>query len=221
SGTVQGGTGGASGYGDPRYRAGSGGIGIAGAGLTVTNSGTIAGGFSIDGNGPQAHAIQFTGGVNTLELHAGSVVSGTVEAFSAADTFGLGGSVGGSFDLSQLGAAGSSAQYQGFGILEKSGTGTWTISGTPGTVMAWSVTQGILDLGATTQTATGFTLTGGELRNGTLSTAGSFALSNGTVSALLGGTGSLVKSGTGTVVLTGTNTYSGGTFANGGTLRIG
>ncbi|RVB66166.1 autotransporter domain-containing protein, partial [Mesorhizobium sp. M7A.F.Ca.CA.004.06.1.1] len=221
SGTVQGGTGGASGYGDPRYRAGSGGIGIAGAGLTVTNSGTIAGGFSIDGNGPQAHAIQFTGGVNTLELHAGSVVSGTVEAFSAADTFGLGGSVGGSFDLSQLGAAGSSAQYQGFGILEKSGTGTWTISGTPGTVMAWSVTQGILDLGATTQTATGFTLTGGELRNGTLSTAGSFALSNGTVSALLGGTGSLVKSGTGTVVLTGTNTYSGGTFVNGGTLRIG
>ncbi|MER9160801.1 autotransporter-associated beta strand repeat-containing protein [Mesorhizobium sp. M0098] len=87
--------------------------------------------------------------------------------------------------------------------------------------MAWSVTQGILDLGATTQTASGFTLTGGELRNGTLSTAGSFTLSNGIVSAVVGGTGSLVKSGTGTVILTGLNTYSGGTVVNGGTLRIG
>lgn len=222
SGMVAGGNGGARSANDTANfdNAGAGGAGIVGSGLTIVNGGAISGGLSGDGS-TRANAITFTGGTNRLEVQAGSTITGQVAAFSAADTFALGGTVNGAFDLSQLGATGSGAQYQGFGTLEKSGSGTWTVSGAPGAVMAWSVTGGTLDLGATSQTASAFSLTGGELRNGTLSSSGTFDLQAGTVQAVLAGGGSVVKSGTGMVVLTGTNTYSGGTNLYGGTLSLG
>ncbi|WP_421917317.1 autotransporter domain-containing protein [Mesorhizobium sp.] len=213
--SVLGGNGGVKDPNDPGItNVGTGGVAISGSGLKIINAGTIKGGLS--GNGVQASAINFTGGVNSLTIAGSSVIQGKVSAFSAADTFGLGGSANASFDLSRLGASGSGAQYEGFGILEKSGSSIWTVSGTPGTVMAWSVKEGTLDLGATTQTATGFKLTGGELSNGTLSSSGSFDLSAGTVSAVLAGTGGLHKIGSGTVTLSGVNTYTGGTTIDGG-----
>src|SRR5262249_56965079 len=118
---------------------GAGGVAIVGSGLTVINSGTITGGIS--GGGTQANAITFTGGTNTLELRAGSTITGNVVAFSAADTLALGGTANASFDVSQIG---SSAQYQGFGLFQKTGTSTWTLTGTTSTVTSWAINGGTL-----------------------------------------------------------------------------
>jgi autotransporter-associated beta strand protein len=185
--------------------------------LTVGNQGGSGqGGSSGTGGSPAASAIVFTGGVNVLEARAGSTITGNVLAFSTSDTFRLGGTADGTFDLSGLGLA---AQYRGFGIFEKTGSGTWTIANTPGTTMAWRVGAGTLDLGGTAQTVSGFTITGGAVRNGTLTTSGTFAGQGGTVGAALAGTGNFVQS-SGTTVLTAINTYTGATTVNGGTLAV-
>ncbi|WP_354042970.1 autotransporter domain-containing protein [Devosia sp. UYZn731] len=207
----------------PRYSGtdGAGGAGITGAGLTIINSGSIAGGQGyVNRASTQANAITFTGGVNALTITASSTISGRVDAFSTNDTFGLGGSVNASFALSQLGAAGAAVpQYRGFGILEKSGTSTWTVTGTASTPLAYRVLNGTLDLGASNQSATSLLLTGGTLRNGTLTSSGVFDVRSGTISSNLAGTGSLTKTTNGTVSLSGTNTYSGTTTIGGGILE--
>jgi hypothetical protein len=80
---------------------------------------------------------------------------------------------------------------------------------------------GTVDLGGTTQTQNGgLSLTGGTVRNGTLSSTGTFSLQAGTVSASLAGTGAVSKTTGGTVTLSGANTYSGGTSVSAGTLQI-
>jgi len=143
SGSITGGNGGAGGIGTgtaANGSAGAGGAGIVGSGLTVLNSGSITGGLS--GNGvTRANAITFTGGTNTLELRPGSTITGNVVAFSAADTLALGGSGSASFDVSQIG---SSAQYQGFGVFQKTGASTWTLTGTNAAALPWAINAGTL-----------------------------------------------------------------------------
>jgi hypothetical protein len=121
SGIAAGGTGsgGASGFKPNVSFEGVGGVGIVGAGLTVINSGTISGGASLFG---QANAITFTGGTNTLQLQAGSSITGNVVG-TGSDTLQLGGSTNANFDISQVA---SSGQYQGFASFQKLGTSTWT-----------------------------------------------------------------------------------------------
>ena len=130
SGTVTGGNGGSGGSGvgggGINGNPGAGGAGIVGSELTIVTSGAITGGLSGDGT-TRANAITFTGGTNVLELQAGSTIIGNVVAFSAADTLRLGGTANASFDVSQIGP---SAQYQGFGIFQKTGSSTWTLTGT-------------------------------------------------------------------------------------------
>jgi outer membrane autotransporter protein len=53
-----------------------------------------------------------------------------------------------------------------------------------------------------------------------LSSAGTFALSTGTVSAVLAGSGGVAKSDAGTATLSAANTYTGGTSVTGGTLQL-
>jgi len=226
SGTIAGGNGGAGGTSTlVGGRGGAGGAGISGANLTVVNSGTITRGLGGVGgrnatNGATGNAISFTGGVNSLTITSSSVITGTVAAFSAADTVGLGGSTNASFSLAQIGAANGATQYQGFGILQKSGTSTWTVTGTSGTPLAYQVTAGTLDLNGAAQTATSLRLTGGTLANGTLTSTGAFDMQSGTVSAVLTGTGALTKTTTGTVTLSGANTYTGATTVSGGILNV-
>ena len=147
SGMVMGGNGGTAGIGgtDPNRKGtngtmGLGGVGISGTGLGLVNSGSVVGGLAGDGV-TRANAIMFTGGTNSLTLEAGSSIIGNVVAFSAADTFALGGATNASFDVTQLGAA---AQYQGFGVFQKTGTSTWTLTGTNTDVMPWAIVQGTL-----------------------------------------------------------------------------
>jgi uncharacterized protein with beta-barrel porin domain len=179
---ANGGLGGAGSNGGTSGVAGAGGAGISGSGMTVTNSGTITGGMNGDGV-TRANAITFTGGTNILQLQAGSTITGNVIAFSAADTLALGGSTNASFDVSQIGA---SAQYQGFGIFEKTGSSTWTLTGTNTAALPWTVNAGTLNVnGAMTNSTVavdnGGTLAGtGTVGNVTLASGGTFAPGNGT-----------------------------------------
>jgi hypothetical protein len=181
SGTITGGNGGARGTGgSANGTAGAGGAGIVGAGLTVINSGSVTGGLS--GNGvTRANAITFTGGTNTLELRAGSSITGNVVAFSTADTLALGGTTDASFDVSQIG---SSAQYQGFGVFQKTGSSTWTLTGTNTAALPWAINAGTLIVNGTMANSTmtvnnGGTLAGtGTVGATTINSGGTFAPGN-------------------------------------------
>ncbi|CAN7142759.1 autotransporter domain-containing protein [Bosea sp. LjRoot90] len=165
NGTVRGGTGPANGTG-----AAGAGIWIRSATTTpVVNTGTIEGGagaaaivlnsataaYSLINSGTiragvgQANAIQWSSNVTPttgridLELRAGSQIIGNVVANPTGllDTLRLGGSADASFDVSAIGPA---AQYQNFDAFIKTGTSTWTLTGTATTAIPLSVEQGTL-----------------------------------------------------------------------------
>jgi autotransporter-associated beta strand protein len=247
SGTIQGGTGGVHGFADFGLGSdGAGGAGIVGGGLFIFNSSVIRGGLSGDGV-TRANAITFTGGINLLEVQAGSAITGNVIAFSAADTFRLGGNTNSSFNASTIGPA---AQYRGFGVFEKNGTSTWSLTGTPGNNTPWAISQGTLLAAAATNVfgATsaitvnplgtldigGFNQQIGSLTgNGTVTNSGVSApavLTTGAdnTSTTFGGLAKdgssmlgLAKIGNGNFILSGANTYTGGTSLNAGSISIG
>ncbi|OCW55882.1 hypothetical protein AWJ14_11630 [Hoeflea olei] len=229
--SITGGDGG-SGRGDA-----AGGAGITGSGLTIVNSGTISGGLSSSGS-TRANAIEFTSGTNTLELGNGSTITGNVVAGGSSDTLVFGGDTtpGTSFDAGEIGT-----KYTGFERLSKTGTSTWTLTGTNAHTGGTTVEAGSLRAGSAGAFAanTAYTVNGGTLDlNGHDLTMSSLSGSGGTVAlgnagltvnqsgttsyaGVISGTGSLTKSGAGTLTLTGANTYAGGTTISGGTLRIG
>lgn len=234
SGSITGGSSGNAGTGSSPTTggtAGDAGLAILGADLTVINSGTISGGLQAGGP-TTANAITFTGGINVLEIHAGSIITGNVVG-TGTDTFRLGGATDDTFDVSSIGPA---AQYQGFSSFVKTGTGTWTLTGTTTATTPWSINQGVLAVssdGSLGDVSGGLTLDGGTLRflagfvtsrvislNGS---GGSFH-TNGNNATLAGdvvGTGGLTKIGLGTLSLSGTGTYTGETHVNAGVLQAG
>ncbi len=117
---------------------GASGVGISvNGGASVFNSGTInaATGFA---------AIEFCScGPNTLTLGPGSVINGLVLG-AGTDTFQLGGTGKGTFDLSLIG---SGLQYDGFLIFNKVDNSTWTVTGTGD--QDWNVLGGTLVLAGT------------------------------------------------------------------------
>jgi fibronectin-binding autotransporter adhesin len=229
AGSIIGGSGGDAGQGSFRT-VGPGGAGIIGGGLTITNSGSISGGPSGDGT-TRANAITFAGGTNLLELQPGSLITGNVVAFSTADTLRLGGSGSASFDVSQIGAG---AQYQNFGVFAKTGSSTWTLTGTTAATTPWAINGGTLAISADGNLGAasgGLSVDGGSLattatfgmaRTTTLNAGGGTvdvaAGTTLTMSGAIGGAGALTKVDTGTLVLTGANTYAGSTTINAGTL---
>ncbi len=233
TGTVTGGNGsagGAGGGGGAGGVGGAGGAGIVGANLTVINSGAISGGLSA--GAVQASAITFTGGTNVLQLQSGATFTGNVVAFSAADTLQLGGSTNATFNTSQIGP-GPVEQFQNFGVFQKTGTSTWTLTGTPGQTTSWTITQGTLAVANAASLGGGtLTLNGGTLQalglltltnpvtlnsgGGTIDTNGNNAIASGVIS----GVGGLTKIGNGTLTFQTAMTYGGGTTINAGTLEL-
>jgi uncharacterized protein with beta-barrel porin domain len=231
--TVQGGDGGIGGIGGAfgSGGGGAGGAGIAGSSLTIVNAGTIrngtggAGGISGGGGaagaaGADGNAITFTGGTNSLEFRAGSSIFGNVVAFSALDSFKLGGSTNSSFDVSAIGV-----QYQNFGVFQKTGNSAWTLTGTPGSATPWTISQGTLAGGATNVFGTTSAITVNAV--GTMDLAGF----GQTIGSLSGSTGAVVTNSSATPATLTTNgagnastTYAGtitDTAATGGAASAG
>lgn len=228
-----GGEGGTAGAAGGAGTAGGGGIGVYGQNIAIVNEGVITGGQS--GNGTQARAIQFTAGTNSLEIHAGSRISGIVDANTGTNTLILGGTAMGSFDVS---AVGPGQQYQGFIAFHKTGASTWTLNNTTTAVTPWTLYGGTLSAsqdsnfgapsgsltfnGGTLQLGSSFNLASTraisiDAGGGTINTNGF----NSTVTQGITGTGALTKTGAGTLTLNGNNTYAGGTQLNTGTLVVG
>lgn len=132
-GSITGGNGGSAGLGQrtiglaptpdlnagPDGTAGEGGVGISGAGMTILNGGTIAGG---SGRSGQADAIDFTGGANRLALlnatsglTGGIGLTGTLELAQSTNAV-LGGAISGSGSVIKTGA----------GMLTLTSTNTYT-----------------------------------------------------------------------------------------------
>lgn len=235
-GTITGGVGGAGRV--VGGQTGAGGAGVKGVDVTVINAGTITGALSGAWSGAgaparvQAAAVSFIGGVNTLELQAGSVLNGDAVAFSRADTLRLGGNNDATFNVADLGAAGSAAAYQGFGVFEKDGASAWTLTGVTSETTSWTIRNGALSIASDASLGASngrVTLDGGALHTTTImSTARDIQLgADGGVlqtdadlqsTGAIGGEGKLTKTGAGTLTLTGANTYAGGTDIASGTV---
>lgn len=168
---------------------GPGGVGITGSGLAVTNGGTISGGLSGDGT-TRADAITFLAPdgsninkSNSLTLNAGYAFIGNVAAAAGgSDTLALGGTASASFDVSQIGG-----QYRNFANFAKTGSSTWTLTGTTSAAVPWTVNAGVLEVAGSivssslTSVMSGGTLIGaGSVGNTQVNAGGTFAPGNGT-----------------------------------------
>lgn len=143
--------------------------------LNIVNSGSIRAGAG------QTDAIRLAAGSTgliDLTLEAGSVIEGNVVAGAGADdVLRLGGSADASFDVS---AIGPSAQYRNFNAFIKTGTSTWTLTGTGASAIPLSVQQGTLLVTGSTLGPVGV-LTGATL-GGTGTIAGDVTIdTNGTL----------------------------------------
>ncbi|TXL73683.1 autotransporter domain-containing protein [Vineibacter terrae] len=190
---------------------GAGGAGIATTALvinaTLTNSGTIRA-----GSGGTDAIVLSTARTSTLELQAGSIIIGNViaSAVEINDTLRLGGTGTDTFDVSAVGP-----QYQNFDRFEKTGTGTWILTGNGTVATPWQIQAGTLQIGDGGTTGS---IIGDVANDGTLA----FNRSDTLVHAgVISGGGSVSQVGTGTTALTATNTYTGGTVVSAGRLQLG
>ncbi|MPZ38779.1 MAG: autotransporter outer membrane beta-barrel domain-containing protein [Rhizobiales bacterium] len=149
------------------------GLGIASSDVTIVNSGMISRGFA------DANAITFTGGMNRLELRAGSVINGVVDATAGtSNTLTLGGSANSSFNVAQIGPT---EQYRGFQAFEKTGASTWTLTGTSSEIMPWTINAGTLAVNGAIASST-VTINNGGMLAGNGTVGGIMANAGGTVS---------------------------------------
>jgi len=165
----------------------------------IVNNGTLQAGAG----GADAIIMSTAAGAMTLELHSGSVIIGNaVGSTTRTDTLRLGGTGTGSFDVSSIGAAG---QYQNFDTFEKTGAGTWLLTGNGTVTTDWTIYDGTLLVGD--------------------HSAASSVTGDITNFGRLGGSGTIIGdvSNSGTVApgnSIGTLTISGNYTGNGGTLDI-
>jgi uncharacterized protein with beta-barrel porin domain len=162
--------------------AGAAGIETHGAAATVTVAGML--------NGGAGGAIKFdqtTAFANRLELVTGAVINGNVLGGTGTDTLGLSGSGSGSFNVAQLSS---------FEDGQKTGSGTWTLTGTNAGITTFSVATGTLAINGSLSnaafTVTRATLTGtGTVGNTSINAGGTFRPGSGTAGTLMTVNGTL------------------------------
>ncbi len=180
---------------------------IGSVGIAITNSGPVSVFDSglIEGTSGTAVDLRHAGAIDTFTLGPGYTIVGNVVG-SGSDTFQLGGTGSGSFDLNSIGSA---QQYQGFSTFNVV-SGIWTVTGT--STPSWNITPGgTLLIGSNTTT-----ITIAE-DDGTFGFAQSGAYTYGNA---ISGSGGVEQLGPGTTTLTGANAYTGGTTIAGGTLAL-
>jgi hypothetical protein len=145
---------------------------------SIFNAGTIT---ANNGDAILFASVGIGGGGNTLTLGPGFVINGNVVG-SGTDTFQLGGSGGGTFDLSTIGA---SQRYRGFTTFNVVGA-VWTVNNTYTQTDPWTVQAGVLLVNGNLSSATSLTVTGGRLGgtgtigNTQINSGGTFAPGSGT-----------------------------------------
>ena len=214
-------------------------------GGTIVTGGTLTLGHATN-TLANTGAVTVSGGI--LDIGANTDTVGVVTLSSGSITGTTGTLTGSSYSITNTsGTTAISAKLGGSAALAKTGAGALTLSGantyTGGTTVsagtltlahatntladtgAVTVSGGILDIGANTDTVGVVTLSSGSITGttGTL-TGSSYTVSNTsgttTISANLGGSAALTKSGAGALTLSGANTYTGGTTVSAGTLTI-
>lgn len=211
--------------------AGTGGTGIVGAGLTIINSGSIAGGGS---PGAQGNAIGFTGGANALTSIGGTLTGSLAIAngVGASLTFLQTSAAGASGDLIISGITGLdglatdasvAVKLDGGRSLIVTGASTYTggTSVSDGSTLVVrnsnALGSGTLTMGETLAGLTKLVLDGNGFNIANRIVINSdpvitvAAGTTNTMSGAISGAGDIVLNGGGTLVLSGTNTYTGGT----------
>ena len=215
-------------------------------GLTTVSAGTLAYGAS---NVLSTGAVTVDGGTAILDLGASRTDTvGTVTVANGGSITGTGTSALTSTGTFEMQNGSVTAILAGAGIaLNKTTSGTVTLSGANTftgltTVSAGTLAYGasnvlstgavtvdgataILDLGASRTDSVGIvTVANGGSITGTgtsaLTSTGGFAVQSGSASAILSGAVALTKSTAGTFTLSGVNTYTGGTTLSAGTLQL-
>ncbi|HUI15770.1 MAG TPA: autotransporter domain-containing protein [Xanthobacteraceae bacterium] len=159
---------------------------------TIFNAGTIS---AASGD---AILFAFFGG-NTLTIAPTSVINGNVVA-TGTDTFQLGGTGTGTFDLSTIGPA---QQYEGFDTFNVIGA-TWTAINTFAQNSPWTVQGGTFLVNGDLSSASSLTVTGGTL--GGIGTVGDTQIDGG--GTLAPGSGSP----SGTLTVSGNLAFNTGSF---------
>ena len=204
-------------------------------GTTAVLAGSVA--LGVDNALASSSALVVDGGTLNVASHNNTVASVALRSGTLAGSGGLLSSSA-DFDL-QSGTV--SAALGGSVGLNKTGTGTVTLSGANNFSGSTTVNAGVLALGASNVLPAGLRVNGGTLdlasfsdtvsslilqggtiagSSGVLSSSTNFDLRSGTVSATLGGSSGLNKAGTDTVTLAGTNTYTGATTVSAGRLVL-
>ena len=198
---------------------GSGGLTETGGGLLIlSGANTYQGPTTISGG-----TLQLAGGFDRLPTTSALMMaSGTaLDLNGNAQTIGSISGSGAVLDSSALTVGTDSTDttfsgtLSGSGDLLKTGVGTLTLAGSNSYSGKTYINAGILQIG--NYGGCGTLGTGDVLDNATLMFSRSGAV---TVANNVSGNGSLIQAGLGTLVLTGTNTYSGGTYIDGGTLQL-
>ncbi len=145
--------------------------------VSIFNSGTVV------GTGGTAVDLTHARGGNTFTLGAGYAITGSVIG-AGSDTFQLGGSGNGTFNLSTIG---SGQQYQGFTTFNEIGSAAWTVTGTFSQANPWTVQSGTLVITGSLGNAAGVTLSGGAIVIGSNNAlgAGTLTMAPGTTLSFL------------------------------------
>lgn len=161
---------------------------------TVSGNSTIFNSGIISTSGTNATAIAMGSGTNRLVLTETSQIVGQVTTAGTNSTLELTGTNTGIFYLHTVG---NSAQYQGFSTLEKTGSGTWIVSGSNAFAGDTVIKNGMLSIGSGGASVVGSVTNNARLDLGTnLFTVGGSLSGTGSIGLTIGSTdhGYLVNS---------------------------
>jgi autotransporter-associated beta strand protein len=189
---------------------------IANGAVTVNSTGTLAiNGFSDTVGQVIVDGGSITGTGGTLSSTANFDVRSGSSSANLGGTVGLNKSTTGSFTLSNTNSYTGTTNVNGGSLILGHATNTLSDSG------AVVVNGGTLSIGNNNDTVASVTLVNGSLAGtgGKLS-ASAFNVQNGTITAGLSGVGGLTKSTAGTVTLSSASDYLGNTDINSGTFIV-
>jgi fibronectin-binding autotransporter adhesin len=202
------------------------GTSFAGGGPTgqrINLRGTLSGTFDISAASGITELAKEDSGTWTLTRSAGAGASTAAFSVTAGTLIGSTETLAGNVSIGSSGTLrfdqGTSASYgsiiSGNGTLQKTNSGTLTLTGNNTFAGNTTISAGTLQLGNGGTTGA---ITGNVTNNGTLAFNRSDAI---VFSGTISGSGTVAQNGTGTVTLTAANTYTGPTNVNVGVLQAG